>query len=99
MRYSIAKDGDTLTVTAWGYLDANSSPELEEALEGELDGIADFTIDLAHVPYISSSGLRLLLLWQKRMFKQGSLHVVGVSKEVMELFAETGFDEILDINE
>ena len=98
MRYSIAKDGDSLTVTAWGHLDVNSSPELEEALEGELDGITDLTVDLARVSYLSSSGLRLLLLWQKRMFKQGSMRVVGASKEVMELFAETGFDEILDIS-
>ena len=97
MNYSIAKDGDALTVVVWGPLDINSSPELEKALEGELDGIVDFTVDLTHASYISSMGLRLLLSWQKRMFKQGSMHVIGVSDELMELFVETGFAEILDI--
>ena len=97
MNYSMTKDGDALTVTVWGPLDINSSPELEKVLESELDDIVDFTVNLTHVTYISSMGLRLLLKWQKRMYKQGSMHVVGVPEEVMGIFVETGFDEILDI--
>ena len=42
-------------------------------------------------------GLRLLLSWQKRMFKQGDMHIVNVSEEIMTLFDETGFTEIIDI--
>lgn len=98
MRYKIAKDGDALTVTVWGHLDVNSSPEIEKAVEPELDGATALTVDLANVDYVSSMGLRLLLSWQKRMFKQGSMRVINVSEGVMELFFETGFTEILDIS-
>lgn len=97
MRYSIARDGGALNVRVWGRLDVNSSPELEEALEQELDDMMDLTVDLAHVDYVSSMGLRLLLAWQKRMFKQGAMHVINVSEEVMTILEETGFTEILDI--
>lgn len=97
MKYEISKDGDTLTVTIWGSLDVSSSPELESALDGELDDVTTFTVDLAHVTYVSSMGLRLLLSWQKRMFKQGFMYVINVSDDVMELFAVTGFTEILEI--
>lgn len=97
MRYTTKSDGNALTVSIWGSLDATSSPELEAALEGKLDGVTDFTVDLAQVTYVSSMGLRLLLSWQKRMFKQGSMHVTNVSEEVMALFDETGFSEIIDI--
>ncbi len=97
MRYAITKDGDALTVAIWGRLDATSCPELESALADELDGIADLTVDLAQVVYVSSMGLRLLLSWQKLMFKQGAMRIVNVPDEVMALFDETGFTEIIDI--
>ena len=97
MRYATTRDGNALTVTVWGRLDVNSSPELEKALEQELDGVTDLTVDLAHVDYVSSMGLRLLLAWQKRMFKQGAMRVINVAEEVMTIFEETGFTEILDI--
>ena len=48
--------------------------------------------------YVSSMGLRLLLAWQKLMFKQGAMHVINVPEEVMELFDETGFSGIFDIH-
>lgn len=97
MRYAITKDGDALTVAIWGRLDATSCPELESVLADELDGIADLTVDLAQVVYVSSMGLRLLLSWQKLMFKQGAMRIVNVPDEVMALFDETGFTEIIDI--
>lgn len=97
MTYAIDRDGGALTVTVQGHLDVNSSPKLEKAVELELDGATDLTVDLAQVDYISSMGLRLLLSWQKRMFKQGTMRVVNVSEEVMELFEATGFSQILDI--
>ena len=97
MTYTITKDADALVVRIWGNLDAQSSPELEEALKGELEEITDLTVDLKDVGYVSSMGLRLLLSWQKRMFKQGSMRTVNVPDAVMELFEETGFSQILTI--
>ncbi len=97
MKNTITRDGGILTVSVWGPLDINSSPELEEALNEELNGATELTVDLAHATYVSSMGLRLLLSWQKRMFKQGSMRVINVPEEVMKLFVETGFTEILDI--
>ena len=97
MTYTIAKDGSALTVRIIGRLDVNSSPVLDKALSPELDGITDFTIDFAQVECVTSMGLRLLLSWQKRMFKQGDMHIVNVSEGIMPLFDETGFTEIIDI--
>ena len=97
MKYSVKRDGDALVVTVRGHLDVNSCPELEKALDQELAGVKDLTVNLAHVDYVSSMGLRLLLSWQKRMFKQGAMHIINVLDEVMALFDETGFTEIIDI--
>ena len=47
--------------------------------------------------YISSAGLRVLLAAQKKMQKVGSMKVIGVCDEVMEVFEMTGFADILVI--
>lgn len=97
MTYEVARDEGALTVRVTGHLDINSSPELDRVIAPELEGVTHFVVDLANVGYVSSMGLRLLLSWQKRMFKQGSMRVINVSGEVKELFDQTGFTDILDI--
>ena len=97
MAYTFDRDGSALTVRVIGHLDIKTSPELEKALDPQLEGIEKLTIDLAQVDYVSSMGLRLLLALQKCMAKQGSLLVTNVCPEVMDLFVETGFSEILTI--
>ena len=47
--------------------------------------------------YMSSAGLRILLLTQKRMMKQGQMKVLHVGETIMEIFEVTGFSEILTI--
>ena len=97
MTYTINRDGDRLDVRVSGRLDINTSPELEEALMGQLEGITLLTIDFTELSYISSMGLRLLLALQKRMDKQGALTITGIRGQVAVIFEETGFSEIFTI--
>lgn len=97
MSHEIIRDGDHLTVRVYGRLDVKTSPELEDELKPQLDGVSSLTVDLAQVDYVSSMGLRLLLVLQKRMAKQGSMLVVNVRPEIMELFDDSGFANILSI--
>ena len=83
--------------TLEGRLDTVSAPELEKELKASLDGVKEFTLDLADLDYISSAGLRVLLSAQKIMNKQGDMKVTGVSETIMEIFDVTGFTEILTI--
>ena len=97
MTYTINRDGDRLDVRVSGRLDINTSPELEEALMGQLEGVTLLAIDFTELSYISSMGLRLLLALQKRMDKQGALTITGVRGQVAVIFKETGFSEIFTI--
>lgn len=54
-------------------------------------------IDMAKLEYISSAGLRVILGAHKKMSKIGSLKLINVCDEVMEVFEMTGFTDILDI--
>lgn len=97
MAHTIKREGDTLAVCIQGHLDIKTAPELERQLLPQMDGIRSLTIDLAQVDYVSSMGLRLLLALQKRMAKQGTMLVLHPQDEVMKLFEESGFDQILTL--
>ena len=54
-------------------------------------------LDLKNLVYISSAGLRVLLSAQKKMQKHGTMKVINVCEDVMEVFEMTGFADILVI--
>ena len=91
------QDGARLTVTLEGRLDTATSPELEAALQESLDGIEDLVLDLSELVYMSSAGLRVLLITQKRMNRQGRMTVKNVNETILEIFEVTGFTDILTI--
>ncbi len=97
MTINSKKDGKALTLALEGRLDTITSPELEAALKGALEGIETLIFDFSALDYISSAGLRVLLSAQKQMNKQGDMKVTGVSEVIMEIFEVTGFTDILTI--
>ena len=80
-----------------GLLDTLTAPELEKELKASIDGVSELTLDFAKLEYISSAGLRVLLIAQKIMDRQGSLKVTNVDENIMEIFEATGFSDYLTI--
>jgi len=91
------QNGSVLTIKVIGRLDAGSAPELSKELNTALDGITELTFDFAELQYIASAGLRVLLVAQKRMNKQGSMKLIHVSETVMEVLDMTGFASLMTI--
>src|SRR4051794_24963641 len=89
---SAERDGERLLIACTGELDLTTAPELEELLitsapYGELE------LDLAHLEFIDSSGLRLLLSERERMGRSGGvLRVVGARGAVARVFALSGLE-------
>ncbi len=92
----IADEGK-VTFTLWGRLDTLTAPDLEKEIMASIDGISELIIDFKGLDYISSAGLRVILSSLKLMNKQGSMKLVNVSDQVMEILEVTGFTEILTI--
>ena len=90
-------NGTALTIKVIGRLDAASAPELSKELTTALDGVTDLTFDFVDLKYIASAGLRVLLVAQKRMNKQGSMKLINVSEAVMEVLDMTGFSNLMTI--
>lgn len=97
MDISKVKNGSDLMVTLSGRLDTMTAPELEAALEDDMDGVEDLTFDFDGIEYISSAGLRVLLAAQKTMNRQGEMKLINVRDVVMDVFDMTGFSDILNI--
>ena len=89
--------GTTLEVALEGRLDTTTAPQLEAELRSAVNGVTELVIDLQHLDYISSAGLRVLLAAQKVMNRQGGMKVTNVKPEIMEIFEVTGFVDILHI--
>ena len=92
-------ENSTLTVALIGRLDAATAPQLEKELNASFAGIKTLILDFAELEYIASAGLRVLLVAQKRMNKQGSMTIKNVSNEVKEVLDMTGFISFLNIEE
>ena len=78
-------------------IDINTAIDFGEQVNDALDEYSELVIDLEAVDYISSMGLRVILELQKRMNQQGSMKLINVKPEIMDIFKITGFDKILTI--
>ncbi len=91
-------NGTHLELVLSGRLDTVTAPQLEEALNKDLDGVESLTLDFSSLDYISSAGLRVLLSAHKLMsHRQGGMKIKGVNEIVKEVFDVTGFSDILNI--
>lgn len=93
---------DMITYQVEGRIDTNTSVELQERLLNGFRKTASIILDLEQVDYISSAGLRVLLIGEKTAVgKKGSLNIIHVQPQVMEVFQMSGFDKVLhfgDVN-
>jgi anti-anti-sigma factor len=84
---------DVQIVAIQGSLDTNTSPEAQETLTGLIDdGATQIVTDFADVDYISSAGLRILLVAAKRLRSLGGeMRLCNLSPFVQEVFDISGF--------
>ena len=76
-----------------GRIDPGTSPEFEAALLGMIQrGERSVVLDFAKVGYISSAGLRVLLIGAKKMKDcQGSICLASLQTSIKDVLAVTGF--------
>ena len=87
---------DELTLKVIGELNTATYQVLEETINKSIKGIKALIFDFSELEYISSAGLRVLLISKKQMDKQGKMVVKNANQSVMEIFEITGFSNILD---
>jgi anti-anti-sigma factor len=93
------RDGDVVIVRLSGRLDSGAAASAEERLGAALAGEPPrMAIDMSDLDYISSAGLRVLLVLAKKVQQQkGKVALGGLVANVREVFAVSGFDSIFAI--
>lgn len=97
MQIDQLKEGSTLIMKVIGRLDTMTAPQLESEITGHLDGITEFIMDFTDLEYISSAGLRVLLVTSKMMKGKGRFVIRNINETVREIFEVTGFLDILTV--
>ena len=97
MTIEIKRNAEETIIELVGRLDTITAPALDKTISSDIEGAKQLVIDFKSLEYISSAGLRVLLGAQKKMQKVGTMKLVNVCEEVMEVFEMTGFSDILTI--
>ena len=97
MTIEIKKNETETIIEIVGRLDTITAPALDKTINEDIGDTKNLVLDVKGMEYISSAGLRVLLSAQKKMQKTGSMKLIGVCAEVMEVFEMTGFADILVI--
>lgn len=95
MNINKSANGTELTMAIVGRLDTVTAPEFEAELKASIGGVESLILDLAELEYTSSAGLRIILMAQKIMNKQGKMIVKNVNESVMEVFDITGMADFM----
>ena len=98
MIVDITKDESKAIAAISGRLDTVTSAELKAKLEEAEVSSYDLELDFTEVEYISSAGLRLLVLLQKQAIEGGhTLVIKNINNVVREVFKVAGFNKTLTI--
>ena len=98
MTIAEVKEADSLRLDVEGKIDTLSSQEFQNYVLKAFQRTKTLVINMENVTYVSSAGLRALILGQKTaLSKGGSLCVINVPTVVQDVFRVTGFDKVLNI--
>ena len=97
MEISKKLEGTRLTVTLSGELNTVTAPELEASLAEDLQTIDEIVFDMEDLSYITSSGLRVLLVCQQELEERGGVTIRSANPVIREVIEVTGFDSILTL--
>ena len=90
-------NGTRLVLKITGRLDMTSSWQLSKEIHANIGGMTELVFDLNDTTYLSSAGIRVFVAASDVMKKQGSMKIVGVNENLMNVFHVIGFTNIMDI--
>ena len=86
--------GSRLICRISGRIDTISAPALLEVLEKNGDGFEELRVEADRLEYLSSAGIRVLLMASKKFGKMSIRHA---SDAVKKIFADSGFDQQISV--
>ncbi len=91
-------NGPECILAVEGRLDAESAPKLRAVVE-TLDEVSDLTLDFSRLLYISSAGLRVLMIAHRVVGEDGKIRVIHAKDVIRTVLEMTGFAAVLTIED
>ncbi len=100
MKVVITELDDISVVEVSGDIDSKTAPEFERNAKLATEKNLKIAIDLTAVDFMSSAGLRVLLMVYRNIKTQnGKVILVGVSEDIQDVMSTTGFINFFTIVE
>ena len=98
MHITETRENDIITIAIEGRVDTNTSPQVQDAILKSFQKVNQVVLDFTQCSYVSSAGLRALLIGQKTAAsKKGTMKLVHVPEILMNVLQMSGFVNILTI--
>ncbi len=89
-------EGTVLNAKIDGRIDASNAEELLDSISGDLKRVKVLNLDFQNVDYISSVGIRSLLLLFKQLRRQdGRMEIININEQVREILKLIGLMEFI----
>jgi anti-sigma B factor antagonist len=94
MEILLTEEQNITVATLAGDIDGRTAPEAQAKIGPKITEGVRLMLDLSGVPYMSSAGLRMLLLVYRQIAaKKGCVVLVGLNDEISDTMEATGFLE------
>ena len=87
--------GTTLVIKLKGKLDTYTAPELDAELKKGLDGVKELYWDFSELDYMTSAGIRELLIAGKMLGDDSTMKVIHANEAISNALYLTGFTDLL----
>jgi anti-sigma B factor antagonist len=92
MQVDVRTEGGTAVVEPVGDIDGKTAPDFQLKVLGLVQPHAQIVLNLARVPFMSSAGLRsMLLIYREAKAKDARVVLTEVNKDIRSSMSATGF--------
>ncbi|MDD5941292.1 STAS domain-containing protein [Fibrobacter sp.] len=94
----VSENDGTMTLALQGIIETSTAEAFEIEMAAACSKSKNLIADFDKVNYISSAGLRVLLISQKKMIaEKGKMTLINLHDNVRSVLEDTGFTSILNI--
>lgn len=98
MELTLNPSGQALVIAPQGRLDSTTAPDFERQLLAQLASHSHLVLDFSNLDFISSAGLRVLVLAAKRISKDnGRFILCEVSQPIRDVLEISGFLGLIEV--
>lgn len=95
MDLKISNADGTVAIAVSGKLNTTTAPQFNAEIEKALDGAKSMVLDLKDLEFISSAGIRSIMIVRSRIGGD-NVHIINAAGLVREVFEVSGISSILE---